>query len=125
MHKSIFFREECLPLQKFSNTIIIIKMEDNYNRGNSYSDNNSRENYNEGGRPRRKRIFVKKDNDSFNGERSFSRDNDSNGYQKRSFNRVGQNSRPRRSYGNDRGYQDDRNGGRQGGYRSNNENGGG
>lgn len=123
--KIFFFVNNCLPLPKISNTIIIHKMEDNYNRGNSYSDNNSRENYNEGGKPRRKRIFVKKDNDNFSGEqRSFSRDNDSNGYQKRSFNRDGQNQRQRRPYGNDRGYQDDRNGGRQG-YRSYDNNGGG
>ena len=98
-------------------------MDENYNRGNSYSDNNSRENYSEGGRPRRKRIFVKKDNDSFNNDRSFSRDNDGNGYQKRNYNRDGQYSRPHKSYGNDRGYQGDRNGGRQG-YRSNDNNGG-
>ncbi|MBO7141669.1 MAG: rRNA pseudouridine synthase [Bacteroidales bacterium] len=99
-------------------------MEDNYNRGNSYSDNYSRDN-NEGGRPRRKRIFVKKDNNSYdNNERSFSRDNDGNSYQKRSFNRDGQNFRQRKPYGNDRGYQSDRNGQRNNyGYR-NNDNGG-
>ena len=91
-------------------------MEDNSYRGNSYSDNDSREN--NSGRPRRKRIIVKKDSGSYNSDNCRSYNNNDNDQPRRSFNRDGQNStRYRKPYGSD----NERNGNRNFGYRNDNQ----